>query len=54
MEDDGQIVSKKRRKVRENGNIEEMNHEMSNCENGGLEIEDICWRDAEMVEFVVV
>ena len=54
MEDDGRIVSKNRRKVKENGSIEEMNHQMRNCKNGGLEIKDICCRDAEMVTVVLV
>ncbi len=47
------LCQKKRRKVRKNGCMREINQEMNNCENGRLEIEDICTGAAEMVAFVL-
>ncbi len=35
------MLQKNRRKVREFGCVRDFNHEMRNCENGGVEIEDI-------------
>ena len=47
------IVSKKRRNVRWKGSIEDLYHEISNCQNGGCEIEDISWGMANrIVSFV--